>query len=380
MKQHIKPILKHVSVAMLVLSLLQQGAQADSEMIRQYQFTPRPDGKAYQLVMKQVSMPQPGKHEVLVRIHATSLNGGYDLVQLNTAPGQGSHLPGHGHDLTGAIPLADGAGEIIATGPEVTRFKIGDRVAATFFERWIDGDRTPDVLASARGGNNAGTLSEVIVTSEESLVAIPDHLSYEEAATLPTSGVTAWVGLFKYGGLRPGNYVLLEGTGGVSTFGMLFAAAAGARPIITSSSDAKLKRARKLGAFATVNYRTNPEWQERVRVLTGGIGVKQVLEVGGRDTLPRAFQALAPDGHIALIGELSGMAQPVSVGALMRAGAHLSAVYVGSRADFEAMNAFISKHNIHPVIDRVFSFEQAPEAFDLMAHGSYMGKIVIRVD
>lgn len=373
MKYVIKTYIHLIRVALLAPCLISNLTAAQAENIRQYQFVPRPDGKSYQLVLKQVAQPVPGLHEVLVRVHATSLNGGYDLDQLNTPPG-------HGPDLTGAIPLADGAGEVIATGPEVTRFKAGDRVAATFFERWIDGDRTPDALESARGGNAAGMLSEIIVTSEESLVAIPDHLSYQEAATLPTAGVTAWVGLFKYGNLHAGDYVLLEGTGGVSTFGLLFAAAAGARPIITSSSDAKLKRAARLGAAGTVNYRTNPDWQEQVRALTGGIGVRQVLEVGGQDTLARALEALALDGHIALIGMLSGMAQTIPQGALMHAGAHLTAVYVGSRADFEAMNAFITKHRIHPVIDRVFEFDQAPAAFDLMANGGYMGKIVIRVD
>lgn len=371
-----KPYVRVIRVALLVVCLLPNLTAAQTNTIRQYQFEPRPDGKGYQLALKKVPRPVPGRHDVLVRIHATSLNGGYDLEQL----GHGSNLPGHGSDLTGAIPLADGAGEVIAIGPEVTRFKIGDRVAATFFERWIDGDRTPEALASARGGNAAGTLSEVIVTSEESLVAIPDYLSYEEAATLPTSGVTAWVGLFKYGNLKPGDYVLLEGTGGVSTFGLLFAAAAGARPIITSSSDAKLQRVVKLGAIGTVNYKKHPDWQEQVRALTGGVGVKQILEVGGKDTVIKALQALALDGHIALIGMLSGMAQTIPQGLLMRTGAHLTAVYVGSRADFETMNAFIAEHKIHPVIDRVFDFNKAPEAFDLMANGSYMGKIVIRVD
>ena len=362
-----------IRVAVLVIGLLPDLAAASPGDIRQYQFESRPDGKGYRLILKEVPRPVPGRHGVLVRIRATSLNGGYDLDQLNTPPGRGP-------DLSGAIPLADGAGEVIETGPEVTRFKAGDRVAGTFFERWTDGDRTPDALASARGGNAGGMLSEVIVTSEESLVKIPDHLSYEEGATLPTAGVTAWVGLFKYGKLQAGEYVLLKGTGGVSSFGLLFAAAAGARPIITSSSDAKLRRAVRLGAFGTVNYRTNPEWQDQVRSMTGGIGVKQVLEVGGRETLPKALRALAPDGHIALIGSLSGFAESIPIGLVMQAGAHLTAVYVGSRTDFEAMNVFISKHKIHPVIDRVFDFEQAPAAFDHMANGSYMGKIVIRVD
>lgn len=373
MKNITRQYVQSIGLVLLVPCFFATQVIAQTDTIRQYQFEPRPDGEAYRLILKNVPRPAPGRHQVLVRIHATSLNGGLDLVQLNRHPGRG-------RDLTGAIPLADGAGEVIATGPGVTRFKTGDRVAGTFFERWIDGDRTIDALQSERGGNASGMLSEVIVSSEESLVALPEYLTWEEAATLPTAGVTAWVGLFKYGNLQPGQYVLLEGTGGVSSFGLLFAAAAGAKPIITSSSDAKLARAAKLGAVGTINYRTNPDWPDRVRELTGGMGVRQVLEVGGKDTLPGALKALAMDGHIALIGTLSGFAPQIPTGPVFSAGAHLTAVYVGSRADFEAMNEFIAKHKIHPVIDRVFDFEQAPAAFGLMANGSYMGKIVIHID
>lgn len=347
-------------------------SSAQTATIRQYQFQPRADGKAYELVLKEVARPAAGPGEVLVRVRAASINGGLDVDQRDQPPGRGA-------DLTGGIPLADGAGEVIALGPGVTRFKRGDRVAGTFFRRWLDGDLTREMFASIRGGNSGGMLSEVIVSSQDALVRIPDYLSYEEAATLPTAGVTAWVGLFKDGHVMPGQYVLLEGTGGVSSFGLVLAVAAGAKPIVTSSSDMKLERAKQLGAVGTVNYRKNPDWQVQVRALTGGAGVKQVLEVGGKDTLPKALQALAFDGHVALIGSLSGAAQQIPVGPLFGTSAHLSAVFVGSRADFEAMNAFLTERRVHPVIDRVFDFAQAPEAFDLMAHGDYMGKIVIRL-
>jgi NADPH:quinone reductase-like Zn-dependent oxidoreductase len=358
----------------LPLLLLGSAASASAQdvTIRQYQYTARADKQAYEIVLRQVPRPAPGPSEVLVRIHAASINGGYDVDMRDSKPGEG-------RDLTGGIPFADGAGEVAAIGARVTRFKVGDRVAGIFMQRWLDGDRTAEVFESSRGGNAGGMLSEMVVSDEQSLVAIPKHLSYEEAATLPTAGVTAWVGLFKYGQLRAGDFVLLEGTGGVSTFGLLFAVAAGAKPIITSSSDAKLERAKKLGAFGTVNYRSNPEWQKEVRSLTNGAGVKRVLEVGGQATIEKALEALALDGHIALIGTLSGFAPQIPTGPLFRAGAHLTAVYVGSRADFEAMNAFISEHEIHPVIDRVFEFEQAAGAFDHMADGDYMGKIVVRV-
>ena len=366
------PFNRSIRAALSVACLASTLAAAQSATIRQYQFEPRADGIGYELALKEVPRPAPGPHEVLVRVRAAALNGGLDLVMLNAPIGPG---PG----FAGGIPLADGAGEVIAVGDDVTRFAIGDRVAGIFMQRWIGGDRTQEAFDSARGGNAGGMLSEMIVSSEESLVGIPDHLSYEEAATLPTAGVTAWVGLFKYGGLKTGEYVLLEGTGGVSTFGLLFAAAAGAKPIITSSSDAKLARTVELGAVGTVNYRSNPDWQKEVRALTGGAGVKHVLEVGGKDTFAKALEALAFDGHVAMIGTLSGFSEQIPAGPLFGAGAHLTAIYVGSRADFEAMNAFIAEHEIHPVIDRVFEFEQASAAFDYMATGGYMGKIVIRL-
>jgi NADPH:quinone reductase-like Zn-dependent oxidoreductase len=348
-------------------------AAAQPQTMRQYQFQPRADGKAYMLALEQVPVPEPGRHDVLVRVHATSLNGGYDLVMLNAPP---DRRP----ELAGGIPLADGAGEVVGVGDDVTRFAVGDRVVGAFMPAWIDGDHTREAFGSSRGGNAGGMLSEYIVSDEQGLVAIPELLSYEEAATLPTAGVVAWVGLFKDRPLKAGEYVLLEGTGGVSTFGLLFSAAAGAKPIMTSSSDAKLEQAAALGAVGTVNYRKNPDWQEQVRSLTNGAGVKHVLEVGGKATLPRALETLALDAHVALIGELSGFAEDLPLGPIFGNVAHLSALYVGSRADFEAMNAFIGEHEIHPVIDRVFDFDDAPAAFDFMANGDYMGKIVIRLD
>jgi NADPH:quinone reductase-like Zn-dependent oxidoreductase len=355
-------------VAVLLLSAVAEARQPES--IRQYQFEAS-DG-AYRLVMKQVSMPVAGKGEVVVRVRATSLNRRDIYMRDNRYGGSGS--------AAGGIPLSDGAGEVIAVGEGASRFDIGDRVAGIFFPRWIDGDPSADSLSYARGGSPAGMLSEYIVSSEDALVAIPAHLSYEEAATLPCAALTAWVGLFKRGGLAAGDFVLLEGTGGVSVFGLQFSAAAGARPIITSSRDGKLERARELGAVGTVNYRSDPDWQEAVLALTGGAGVDQVLEVGGRDTLPKALQALAYGGHIALIGGLSGSSPDIPPGALMWRNATASGIYVGSRADFEAMNDFIAEHRLRPLVDRVFEFEDAGAAFDYMADSNFMGKIVIRVD
>ena len=358
-------------VGALSLAAVQAAQSQSSETIRQWQFAASGDG--YELAMSEVPRPVAGPGEVLVRVHATSLNR-RDWFMLNETVGE------RGFDYTDNVPLSDGAGEVVAVGEGVTEFQVGDRVASTFFADWVDGKRDPAALASARGAGpgTGGMLAEVIVTSPRGLVSIPDYMSYEEAATLPCAGLTAWNGLFTQGNLQPDEYVLLEGTGGVSSFGLVFAAAAGAKPVITSSSNEKLARARELGAVGTVNYRENEDWQVEVRALTDDAGVDHVLEIGGRDTLSRALQALAFEGHVALIGGLTGAAPPIPVGALMGVGGMASGIYVGSKADFEAMNAFMEEHEIHPVIDRVFDFDEAEEAYDFMGNGSFMGKIVIR--
>jgi len=356
------------SITVTGLSLACFGAGA-AETIRQWQFAPQ--GETLTLALREVEARAPARHEVAVRVHAVSLNR-RDLMMVAGRYGRGGTQPN-------SVPLSDGAGEVIAVGADVTRFKVGDRVAGIFFEDWLEGAPTAAALATARGGNAGGMLSEIVVTDAEGLVTIPAHLSYEEAATLPCAGVTAWVGLFKRGQLQAGDFVLLEGTGGVSVFGLQLAAAAGAKPIITSSSDTKLARARELGAFGTINYRTNPEWQQEVRALTGGAGVDHVLEVGGQDTLPRALQALGFGGHIAIIGGLSGFASDVPVGTLMGLNATASGIYVGSRADFEALNAFLAEHKIKPVVDKVFELADAPAAFAAMDSGDFFGKIVIRL-
>ncbi len=339
--------------------------------IRQWHYTPTPDGRGCTLTLQVVSMPEPAAGEVQVRIRAASLNG-RDRGRLDRPC---PNTPG-----SARIPLSDGAGEVVGVGPGVTRFEVGDRVAGTFFSgTWLSGDRPEGVMPYRRGGPGEGVLSEVIVGREDGFVSIPEHLTFEEAATLTTAGVTAFVGLFKYGGLQPEDFVLLEGTGGVSSFGLLFAVAAGARPIITSSSDEKLARARELGAFGTVNYRTNPDWHEEVMDLTGGLGVKHVLEIGGRSTLPLALQTLAIGAHVSLIGGLTGFGGEIPFGVLFDRDASATGFHVGSRQDFVDMNRFISGHGIRPIVDRVFEMEQAPEAFDFYENGDFMGKVVIRL-
>lgn len=337
-------------------------AAAQEDTTRQWRLASGADAP---LVLVETALPEPGPREVLVRVRATSLNA-RDLSMLGRRSGPD------------AIPLSDGAGEVVAVGAGVTRFAVGDRVAGTFFERWTGGPRTAEANASARGGSPNGMLAEHILSSEDGLVAIPANLSYEEAATLPCAALTAWVSLFKHADLRPDEHVLIQGTGGVSSFGLLFAAAAGARPIVTSSSDAKLARAVELGAVGGVNYRRNPQWHEEVLALTEEAGVAHVLDIGGEATVPQSLRAMAHDGHLALIGGLTGFDVSVSRSALFPRGISVTGVYVGSREDFEAMNAFIELHDLRPIVDRVFDFEDAPAAFDFMRDGDYMGKIVIR--
>jgi NADPH:quinone reductase-like Zn-dependent oxidoreductase len=361
--------LSHLGIAAAAAILLPSALTAQT--VRQWQYTPDQDGEGCMLALQEVATPEPAAGEVQVRIRAVSLNG-RDRGRLDAScPAR----PG-----TARIPLSDGAGEVIGVGSGVTRFEVGDRVVGTFFGgTWLDGDRPEGVMPFRRGGPGEGMLSEVVVGSEDGYVSIPEHLSYEEAATLTTAGVAAWVGLFKYGGLKPDDFVLLEGTGGVSSFGLLFSVAAGARPIITSSSDEKLARARELGAFGTVNYRTNAEWHEEVMRLTGGLGVKHVLEIGGQSTLPLALQTLGIGAHVALIGGLTGFGGSIPFGVLFDRDASATGFHVGSRQDFVEMNRFISGHRIRPIIDRVFEMEEAPEAFDFYVNGDFMGKVVIRL-
>jgi NADPH:quinone reductase-like Zn-dependent oxidoreductase len=277
------------------------------------------------------------------------------------------------------VPLSAVAVSLTAVGSGVKRFKVGDKVMPIFFPNWIDGRPTGNATQASLGGAVDGVLTEYFTASEQTLVAIPAGLSYEEAATLPCAAVTAWNGLVTRGNMKQGDYVLLEGTGGVSIFGLQFALAAGAKPIITSSSDEKLARAKSLGAIGGVNYKTTPEWEKPVLALTNNMGVQHVLEVGGKDSLPHALAAVGPGGHIALIGGLGGFGGEVPAMALMGTSRTVSGIYVGSRANFEAMNQFITQHRIKPVIDKTFDFKDADAAYRHMENGSFFGKIVIRM-
>src|ERR1700676_5204908 len=277
------------------------------------------------------------------------------------------------------VPLSDGAGEVVAIGSGVTRVKVGDKGAGCFFQRWPAGEPSQTVQASALGGSIDGMLAEYAVLEEDGVVKIPVHLSLEEGATLPCAAVTAWHAMMVHAKLIAGQTVLLQGTGGVSIFGLQFAHAMGVTAIITSSSDDKLKRAKSLGAACIINYKTSPEWDKAAVEFTGGRGVDHVVEVGGAGTLARSFGAIRTGGKISLIGGLSGPATELNPGLILARRANVQGISVGSMQMFDAMNRAIAANGIKPVIDKVFGFDEVQSAYKHMASGAHFGKIVIRV-
>jgi NADPH:quinone reductase-like Zn-dependent oxidoreductase len=321
------------------------------------------------LKLEEVPKPTPGPGEVLLRVRAVALNY-RDLMVTKGVYNPKLKLP--------LIPLSDGAGEVVATGVGATRFKPGDRVAASFMPAWIGGPLDDTKARSALGADVNGMLAEEVVLSELGLVRIPVHLRFEEAATLPCAAVTAWNGLFESGDIKPGDTVLIQGTGGVSLFALQFARMAGARVIATSSSDEKLGRVRELGASDGINYKITPDWDKRVRELTAGRGVDQIIEVGGAGTLPKSIRCVRIGGTITLIGVLSGGGEINPMPILMK-GIRLQGIFVGSVRMFEAMNRAIETNQMRPIVDRVFPFEQAPQALSYLESGAHFGKVVINV-
>ena len=364
-----------VAAAFLSTLALFSGATVAAQTTqKQWQLTRKekaePGETVYTLRLADAPVRAPGPNEVQIKMHAASLN------RRDVAITQGNYPMAPRPVI---VPLSDGAGVVSAIGPGVTRFKVGDKVVPIFFPNWIKGRPAGNATEVSLGGAVDGVLSEFMVLNEQSIVAMPAGLSFEEAATLACAGVTAFNGLVTRGHMQAGDYVLLEGTGGVSTFGLQFAVAAGAKPIITSSSDEKLARAKSLGAIGGVNYKTNPDWEKAVREITGGAGVQHVLEVGGKDTLQKALASVGPGGQIALIGGLGGFGGQIQAPSLLGGNITVNGLYVGSRENFEAMNAFIVKHKVKPVIDKVIDYKDADKAYQLMESGDFLGKIVIRM-
>lgn len=314
--------------------------------------------------------PQPTANQVLISVHATSLNFRDSMVATGAYFG--------GPMKSNLIPLSDGAGEVISVGPAVKRFKQGDKVAGTFFQTWYDG--AMQYSRPAMGGSTNGMLSELVALDEDGVVHLPDGYTYEEGATLPCAAVTAWHALMATRNpLQPGQSVLCLGTGGVSIFALQFAKAAGARVIITSSSDEKIARAKALGADDAINYKQFPDWEKKVAELTTKRGADHVIEVGGPGTLAKSYKAVAPEGQISLIGLVAGNAGDTNPLTMMMKGANLQGIYVGTTKMFEDMVRAINQSKIKPVIDRTFPFDQAPAAYLHLTTATHLGKIVITI-
>jgi NADPH:quinone reductase-like Zn-dependent oxidoreductase len=337
--------------------------------VRIWRFPEKPDG-IDSLELRDEPTPRPGPGQVLVRMRAASVN----YRDLGVARGGSARGPAPPN----LVPLSDGAGDVAEIGAGVTRLKAGDRVAGIFMQTWIGGEIEPYHVLSSLGGSIDGVLAEYVVFDHEGLVQVPAHLSFEEAATLPCAGVTAWNALYGGRSLRAGESVLVLGTGGVSVFALQFAHAAGARVIATSSSDAKLAQVKQLGAREGINYRHHPEWQVQVQQLTAGVGVDYVVEVGGAGTLPRSMEAVRLGGQIPLIGVLTG--GEINPTTVLRRNLTLRGIYVGSRQMFEAMNRAVELNNIHPVVDRAFGFVHAKDAYRHLQSQAHVGKVVIRIE
>ena len=312
--------------------------------------------------------PKPGPGQVVVKTKAVTLNF-RDLLVVKGDYSRKLPLP--------MTPCSDCAGEVAAIGEGVTRVKVGDRVAGIFMQTWLDGEVNEAKAKSALGAAIGGVLAESVLLHESGLVHIPAHLSFEEAATLPCAGVTAWHALIAEGGLKPGDTVLTLGSGGVSLFALQFSRLAGARVISTSGSDEKLARLCGLGASDGINYKTTVDWDKRVRELTGA-GVDHIVEVGGASTLPKSLKAVRMGGRISLIGNVAGGGEVNPVPLLMK-NVRLQGIFVGSREMFEAMNRAIAAHSLRPVVDRVFPFAEAREAMHYMESGAHLGKVCIQV-
>ncbi len=312
--------------------------------------------------------PQPRRQEILVEVRASALN--YRDVEIASGAYHTTfRLP--------LVPLSDGVGVVAAIGEDVTRFKVGDRVCSTFWQRWVGGSFRMAEPSYQRGGPIDGMLAEYALLDEQAAVLAPKNLSDVEAATLPCAAVTAWHALVSEGGLKPGETVLAQGTGGVALFALQFAKAAGARVIITSSSDEKLERAKTLGAFAGVNYRRNPEWASVVLELTDGRGVDHVIEVGGPGSFEQSLKACARRGQINVIGYLGGKQGSINPLDIFTRQVQVRGIPVGSRESFEAMNRAIEANDIKPVIDRVFPWTEAAEAMRYLHSGAHFGKVAL---
>lgn len=320
--------------------------------------------------LKPVELPKsaPGAGEVLIRVHATSLNF-RDLMIVRGLYDPKLHTP--------RIPLSDGAGEVVEVGAGVTRIRVGDRVIGLFFQNWQEGSPSAEKSRGALCGDIDGMLAEYVALPENGVIPFPAHLSYEQAATLPCAALTAWNALFEAARIQPGDNIVIQGTGGVSLFALQFAKLAGARVLGTSSSDEKLAKAKHLGLDEALNYKQHPDWSKWVKEQTGGAGADTIVEVGGSGTLAESMKAVRVGGTITQIGVLSGAEERLSLRPILMRQIHIAGIYVGSRAMMEAMFRTMSLHAMKPVIDKIFPFQEAPDAYRRLESGQHFGKIVL---
>jgi NADPH:quinone reductase-like Zn-dependent oxidoreductase len=315
-------------------------------------------------------VPEPGPGQVLLRMRAAALNF-RDLV-----------VPRRGYGaLTGSLPLvpvSDGVGRVVACGPGVTRVALGDRVCPMFMPRYLGGEPSAEKLAGTLGGPADGVMAEFMAVDAEAVCRVPEHLSDAQAATLPCAALTAWSAIVTWGGVKAGDRVLVQGTGGVSLFALQFAKLAGAHVTVLSSSRAKLERARALGADCCISYADVPEWGKAVREQVAPDGVDHVVEVGGERTFAQSSRAVRVGGTISLIGVLSGGDLALKLGPIVTRNVRLQGITVGSRDGFEAMVRAIGQHRLEPVIDRIFAFEALRAALDHLASGGHFGKICLQ--
>lgn len=314
--------------------------------------------------------PEPAPGQVVLRMRAASLNA-RDLMTVRGHYNPKQPLP--------LIPCSDGVGEVVGVGEGVDRVRPGDRVAATFAQGWISGEPTWEMLRSTLGGPLDGTLAEFMALDAEAVVRVPEHLTDEEAATLPCAGLTAWSALVTHGQIGRDDTVLVQGTGGVSIFALQFAKLLGARVIVSSSSEEKLERARALGAWETIHYASDADWGRTAKKLTGGAGVDHVVEVCGAQTLSQSSAALRPGGQVSLIGVLSGTASELSILPILMRQLRIQGIFVGHRDGFEAMNRAVAEYRMRPTISRVLPFEEVRTGLEEMAAGRHFGKICLRI-
>jgi NADPH:quinone reductase-like Zn-dependent oxidoreductase len=329
----------------------------------------KPGEKGIKALEIQEMTPRPLKSdEVCIRMKAASLNY-RDLI--NVSMGVKKEL----------VPLSDGAGVVEAVGDEVAGLKKGDRVVGLFFPLWQSGDINAQKFSRARGGvPTDGMLAQYVYGKENSFVTFPDFLSYEEASTLPCAGLTAWNALVVNGKLKSGETLLIQGTGGVALFALQLAKTIGARTILLSSKNEKLKKAREMGADELINYEQNPDWEHPVLEKTSRVGVDLVLELGGGGTLARSMAAVKIKGRISLVGVLTGFEGQINPLPILTKSLTINGIYVGSRDMQKQFHDALEVNQIHPVIDRVFAFDRVQEAYEYMQGAQHFGKIVIQVD